>query len=318
MRVPLDHDVRVVGEPDRAVRGRLAAVVLEHRVVPLGIRLRPGLGEAVVDADRLQRRPFGELPAQVLAGDELPEPGVERADVVVLEIDLDEGLPVVVALVQLDLVQHEAREVEVAGRQFGQVSRHVARAIEHHAVPVADRRASEVQARLVGEVRRAEELALQVIGPAVDRADDVLRVALARQHQRLTVPADVRQQLDAVRVPHQRLRVVPRSEHAIVAGLGDHELVADVARRAREQQASLELEDAGIAVPGRGELRDGGAKMRGRGQIRHDLWSFRELPPTQPNNPGRLGRPRARRIAGSRRPEPCAKSATEGRIAKTC
>jgi hypothetical protein len=44
-----------------------------------------------------------ELPAQVLAGDELAEPRMEWRDVVVLEVDLDEGLPVVLALVQLTL-----------------------------------------------------------------------------------------------------------------------------------------------------------------------------------------------------------------------
>ena len=41
---------------------------------------------------------------------------MERADVVVLEVDLDEGLPVVVALVQHDAVEHVAGEVEVGAR----------------------------------------------------------------------------------------------------------------------------------------------------------------------------------------------------------
>ena len=51
--------------------------------------------------------------------------------------------------------------------------------------------------------------------------------------------ADVRQQLDALRAVHERLRVVARREHVIVAGFGHHQLVADVARRAREQMPAL-------------------------------------------------------------------------------
>ena len=55
-----------------------------------GVRFR----QRVVDADRLHRVAVAELPAEVVGRDELTQPRVERADVVVLE-DLDEGLPVV-------------------------------------------------------------------------------------------------------------------------------------------------------------------------------------------------------------------------------
>jgi hypothetical protein len=40
VRVPLEHHVRVVGEPDGAVPGFLAAVVVEHRLVPALVGLR--------------------------------------------------------------------------------------------------------------------------------------------------------------------------------------------------------------------------------------------------------------------------------------
>ena len=49
-----------------------------------------------------------------------------------------------------------------------------------------------LHARRLGEERRAEQLAFQVVGPAVQRADDVLGVAAALQHDRLAVAADVR------------------------------------------------------------------------------------------------------------------------------
>jgi hypothetical protein len=80
---------------------------------------------------------------------------MERDDMVVLEIDLDEGLPVVLALVDLDPVEHVVRKVEIADAEPRQVRAHVAGPVEQEAVPVLDRRPAEVQARFVGEVRRA-------------------------------------------------------------------------------------------------------------------------------------------------------------------
>ena len=51
--------------------------------------------------------------------------------------------------------------------------------------------------------------------------------------------ADVRDELDAVGVAHEGLRVVARLERAIVADVRRHQLVSDVGGRAREQQALL-------------------------------------------------------------------------------
>ena len=62
VRIPLDHHVRVIREPDRAVRRRLAAVVIEHRLVPAVVRLGTRARKSVVDAHELHRRPIGELP----------------------------------------------------------------------------------------------------------------------------------------------------------------------------------------------------------------------------------------------------------------
>ena len=77
----------------------------------------------------------------------------------------------------------------------------------------------QLDAGVLGEMRRAQQLALQVVGPAVQRADDVLRVAAALQHDRLAVAADVGEQFDAadVRVAHQHLGVVHPVERAVVA-----------------------------------------------------------------------------------------------------
>ena len=99
----------------------------------------------------------------------------------------------------------------------------------------------QLDAGRLGEERRAEQLAFQVVGPAVHRAHDVLGVAAALQHDRLAVAADVRQQLDAGRVVHQHLGVVGMRERVIVAHLGHHQPVADVVRPGLEQQLLLLL-----------------------------------------------------------------------------
>ena len=112
---------------------------------------------------------------------------------------------------------------------------------------------------------------------------------LAVQHDRLPVAADVRQQLDALRTVHERLRVVARRENVVVAGFGHHQLVADVARRAREQMPALGLEYAGIAIPGSGKLRRRLPQPRGGGEIGHRSILSCVNQPTQPNNPGRFG-----------------------------
>jgi hypothetical protein len=57
-------------------------------------------------------------------------------------------------------------------------------------------------------MRRADQLALQVIGPAVQRADDVVGVAAAVEHLGLAVAADVGQQFDALRIAHQHAAFV--------------------------------------------------------------------------------------------------------------
>src|SRR5437867_12096520 len=154
---------------------RLAAVILEHGPVPALVGPGAGFRQRVVDADRLHRVALGELPAQIVGGDELAQSRMERTDMVILEIDLDEALPVVLALVDLDPVEDVARKVEVLGHaDAGELARDVAWPVEQQPVPVGKRSTVELDTRLLVEMRRAEEPAVEVVSPAVHRADDVL------------------------------------------------------------------------------------------------------------------------------------------------
>jgi hypothetical protein len=81
----------------------------------------------------------------------------------------------------------------------------------------------------------------------MQRADNVLRVAATLQHGGLPVAADVGQQLDAVRVAHQHLRLI--AQHLIVAEVGYHQFMADIVGAAFEQHALFELQHFGVEIP---------------------------------------------------------------------
>jgi hypothetical protein len=113
---------------------------------------------------------------------------------------------------------------------------------------------AEVEAGIFGEVRCAEQFPLHVVGPAVQRADDVLCVAAAFEKDCLAVAADVGKELDAARVSDQHLAVVHPGERVIVARIRHHQLMADVTGAVGEKQLLLQREDLRIEIPGYGKL----------------------------------------------------------------
>ena len=191
---------------------------------------------------------------------------MEGADVVVLQIDLDEGLPVVVAGVQLHVVERVTREGQLAGHPHArQVGRDVAPVVlEQEAVPLAQRVVVQVQRGVAGEVRRAQQLAAGRIRPAVDGAHDVaarvalalaLQVAAPAQHQGLAVAAAVGDELDlALGVADQRAPVGLLRQGEVVARLGHRQRVADVARTGIEEQLLFALEQRCVEIGVDGKL----------------------------------------------------------------
>ncbi len=117
---------------------------------------------------------------------------------------------------------------------------------ELKSLPVGQRGGMQPHGGIFGKVRRAEQVALEVVGPAMQRADDVFRIAAAFEHDRLAVPADVREQFDPARgrsVAHQYLRVVGPFEAAEIARVRHHQFVAHIVGPGVEQQLLLEGED---------------------------------------------------------------------------
>ena len=166
--------------------------------MPLAVDRGTGLLQVAVQADGLDRIPLAELPPELVAVDEVTQPRVEGHDVIILQIDLDEGLPVVVALVHLDVVEPVAGEVEIGRHAHAaQVGLDVARALEEQTLPLLQRVAWQLQAGLLVEVRGALETAVEVVGPAVQRTDDTVGIAGAIEHDGLAVATDIGEQFDA-------------------------------------------------------------------------------------------------------------------------
>jgi hypothetical protein len=189
------------------------------------------------------------------------------------QVDLDEGLPVEVVLDHVDLVQHVAGEVELARHaQPGEVGGDVAVPVEEQAVPLLQLLARQVEAGLLLERGRAQQLAAAVVGPAVQRAGDGAAGELARapQHHRLAVAADVGNQVVAPAVVDQRPGALGAPvEHAVVARIGRHLLVADVAGAAGEEEFPFGFSHFRVEVPRKRQV---GSRARERfltREVRH-------------------------------------------------
>jgi hypothetical protein len=284
VRVPLHHDVRVVGQPHRALCRQLAVAVLHQHLMPLLVGGAARL-EQVLDAHGLDRVLGLEFPLQVVAGHEVAQAGVEGHDVVVLQIDLDEGLPVVVAGVQLDVAQHHAFEAQ-RGRwtHVRQVGVDVAAVVlEQQAVPFPQRVALEVGTGVVREVRGAQQGAqlaasrlAAAVGPAVQGADDMAtavtlgvlaQVAATLEHHGLAVAADVGNEFDAVGGAHQRTSFTFLRQGEVVAQLGNRVHVPHVAGPVLKDRFKFPAEQCLVEVAGNRQLACGLLQLKT--QIRH-------------------------------------------------
>jgi hypothetical protein len=182
------------------VARHLAPAETQDLLVPALVDGRARLAQRGVNADGLDRKPVGEMPVEVLARDEAAQARMEWRNVVVLKVDLDERLPVVGALVHLDVVQQVPVELSSEARPTPARSAATSRGPSNSSPRQSD---SGVLPRfrqgLLVEMRRAQQRALQVVGPAMQGADDGIGIATPIEHDGLAVPADIGEQLDALR-----------------------------------------------------------------------------------------------------------------------
>ena len=255
MGIPLDHDCWEQGQPDRAVPRRLSASERQHRIVPFAIDLAARAGERVTHPHRLDGVVLSEFPTQVFTLDKAAQSRVEGDHVVVLQIDFNESLPVVVALVQLGRMVLKATEVQVRRHtQARQQLRHVqltGRALKHQAVPLLNGVVAKIQAGVLRKMGGTHQLPLVAVSPAVQRAHNVAAgVSTALEHDGLPVAAHVGQQLYALFGANQHPAFTFVGQRLIVPYLGDAECVPEVARMHFEDATLFGLEQPRIKVAG--------------------------------------------------------------------
>ena len=102
------------------------------------------------------------------------------------------------------------------------------------------------------KVRRTHEAAVQVVGPAVQRTDDIPGVAAPFEHDRLAMAADIGQQFHTRVVAHQHAGVIHPGQRVEIAEIRRHDFVTDIPRSIVEQQALLEFEELAVEIPGHG------------------------------------------------------------------
>ena len=96
---------------------------------------------------------------------------------------------------------------------------------------------------------RTEQLAVEIVGPPVQRANNVFSRAAAVQHDRLAMPAYVGQKFDFVAlVAHEQTAFALAGQRKIAPCVGSHEFVTDVARAAFEQCVDFALEKLFVKV----------------------------------------------------------------------
>jgi antitoxin component of MazEF toxin-antitoxin module len=130
-----------------------------------------------------------------------------------------------------------------------------------------------VQAGILREVRRAQQLAVEPVGPAVQRADDVGRgLAAALQHHGLAVAADVGQQLHAaIRRAHEHAPLAFLRQGVVIADFGNRQLVREIPRAVLEDEFLFAAEQVLVEIGGNGKLRARALQsFKRNAQVRHD------------------------------------------------
>ena len=232
-----------------------------HRIMPALVGRRSRLVKTARQADRLHREFRAPFPRQIVAGNKLPQPRVKRPDVVILQIHLDKGLPVVIALVNNSAIKRVPGKIErLAGLhgQRGEINDRVGRPVKQQAIPRLKPGVAQIQPRITRKMRRANELAFTGIRPAMQRANHVTAVNFQRtttvQHHRLTVATDVGDKVNAAFGASERLRITTTREHGVVAQIRHHQLMARIAGPAREQQFPFSLQQGRVEIGRRGQL----------------------------------------------------------------
>ena len=212
------------------------------------------------------------FPLQIGAGHELAETRVEGSNVVVLQIHLNKGFPVVGALVLDGTMEGVTRKIQIfcgfhAGKQGIQIGVGCASAVKMQAIPRLNGVVAQIQAGIMVKMRGADQcaggaMARAVVSPAMQRADDIALclVTLATQHDRLAMAADVGDQLNAIWCVHQHAALMLLRQRVVVANTRHTQRMSNVGGRFREDFLLLGLKRGRIKVAG--HMQRGGLELQ--------------------------------------------------------
>lgn len=103
----------------------------------------------------------------------------------------------------------------------------------------------------------------------MQRTNNRIGLALALQHDRLPVAADVREQFNSPGITHQHTAVVLVGERRVMADLRNHGLMANVARAQTKQAREFLLQDCSLKIRMNRQLRRARGEPRKVSDIRH-------------------------------------------------
>ena len=104
-------------------------------------------------------------------------------------------------------------------------------------------------------MRRTDQLAGRIVGPAMNRAHDIaLQRTRTLQHDRLTMTADVRHlPMTGIRpfiaAVEQHLAVIFPLQRTIITRFRRHQLMPDIARPGIEDELFLQLKNLFVEIP---------------------------------------------------------------------
>ena len=118
-------------------------------------------------------------------------------------------------------------------------------------------------------MRRANQFTFEIVSPAMQRADNIVRMATTTEHFCLTMAADIRHQFDALRITNENAAFVFPGERCVVAHIGDHQLMAGVLRALLEKLLFFFVQQSVIEINAYRKLRCRPREFCETGQIGH-------------------------------------------------
>ena len=118
-------------------------------------------------------------------------------------------------------------------------------------------------------MRCTNELTFEIIGPTMQRTDDIVGVAAAVKHLGLTVATDVGDQINALRIAHEHTTFFFSRQGGVIADVGHHEFMADVTRARTEYLLDFLLQQRIVEIDVDRKLRVGSREIGNSSQIGH-------------------------------------------------